>query len=588
MPNPHPSHIICFIARHFLSSCTRVLGLHSMPNGVEFEGRLVHVGTFPIGIDPEKFAEGMEKPSIKQRIARLEAKFAGTKILVGVDRLDYIKGVPQKLHALELFLSKHPEWVEKVVLVQVAVPSRQDVEEYQRLQQVVNELVGRINGRFGTVDYMPIHFMHKSVTFDELVALYAISDACIVSSTRDGMNLVSYEYIACQQQRHGVMVLSEFAGAAQSLNGSIIVNPWNTEELAQAIYDAVTMDDKARAQNHQKLYRYVTKYTAAYWGLSFVTELTRVAAEYDSRMALPKLDAGMVVQKYNAAKGKKIVLLDYDGTLTATHKLAEYAKPSAHILDMLRTLAAKKDTYVYVLSGRSRMHLERWFEGTGVGLSAEHGCFYKHPPKLLEAIEGESPRSPEVAEPEDLHGMGEPSMPVPGSASSSSRQRTASSAEGPLQRPITVGEPYQRARAFSIGSDGASKQRASFSEGSPRGRVPSGNSPGLPLSPGAQRFPSMTRRRDNGWFALVDPVDSSWRETIRPLFQHYTERTPGSFIEEKEVGLVDISAVSAILILIVASIIHPHRSTLLGTTATRTPNSEAGKLLSSRATSRRF
>ena len=171
---------------------------------------------------------------------------------------------------------------------------------------------------------MPIHYMHKSVTFDELVALYAISDACIVSSTRDGMNLVSYEYIACQRERHGVMVLSEFAGAAQSLNGSIIVNPWNTEELAQAFYDAVTMDDKTRAQNYQKLFRYVTKYTAAYWGLSFVTELTRVAAEYDSRMALPKLESASVISKYITAKGKKVILLDYDGTLTATHKLAEY------------------------------------------------------------------------------------------------------------------------------------------------------------------------------------------------------------------------------------------------------------------------
>lgn len=181
--------------------------------------------------------------------------------MVGVDRLDYIKGVPQKLHALEIFLTEHPEWIGKVVLVQVAVPSRQDVEEYQNLRAVVNELVGRINGKFGTIEFMPIHFMHKSVSFDELIALYAVSDVCIVSSTRDGMNLVSYEYIASQQKRHGVMVLSEFTGAAQSLNGSIIINPWNTDELANALYDAVTMGDEQRAINFQKLDRYVSKYT---------------------------------------------------------------------------------------------------------------------------------------------------------------------------------------------------------------------------------------------------------------------------------------------------------------------------------------
>jgi len=188
-----------------------------------------------------------------------------------------------------------------VVLIQVAVPSRGDVEEYQNLRTTVNELVGRINGQFGSVEFVPIHFMHQSVDFTELVALYNISDVCLVSSTRDGMNLVltlpanktfslsffyflffifflsrfrslwpnlqvSYEYICTQQERHGVMILSEFAGAAQSLNGSIIVNPWNTEELAQAIEDAITMSDEQRAISHVKLYKYVTRYTSQYWG----------------------------------------------------------------------------------------------------------------------------------------------------------------------------------------------------------------------------------------------------------------------------------------------------------------------------------
>ena len=124
-------------------------GLATTPNGVEFQGKIVSIGAFPIGIDPEKFTEGLKKPKVQERIATLERKFQGVKIMVGVDRLDYIKGVPQKLHALEVFLTEHPEWVGKVVLVQVAVPSRQDVEEYQNLRAVVNELVGRINGKFG-------------------------------------------------------------------------------------------------------------------------------------------------------------------------------------------------------------------------------------------------------------------------------------------------------------------------------------------------------------------------------------------------------------------------------------------------------
>ncbi|ORY79408.1 glycosyltransferase family 20-domain-containing protein [Protomyces lactucae-debilis] len=266
-------------ARHFISSCARILKLNTLPNGIECQGRMVHVGTYPIGVDPTRFEEGLAKPKVQQRIKALESKFQGIKLIVGVDRLDYIKGVPQKLHAFEVFLTEHPEWIGKVVLVQVAVPSREDVEEYQNLRAVVNELVGRINGKFGTIEFMPIHFLHRSVSFDELIALYSVSDVCLISSTRDGMNLVSYEYVCTQEHRHGSLILSEFAGAAQSLNGSIIVNPWNIEDLSIAIHEAVTMPEETRRVNYEKLSRYVHKYTSAYWGASFVGELNRIKEE---------------------------------------------------------------------------------------------------------------------------------------------------------------------------------------------------------------------------------------------------------------------------------------------------------------------
>lgn len=134
------------------------------PNGIEFQGKIVAAGAFPIGIDPDKFKEGLQKEKVQKRIAMLEQKFNGVKLMVGVDRLDYIKGVPQKLHALEVFLSDHPEWVGKVVLVQVAVPSRQDVEEYQNLRAVVNELVGRINGKFGIFYYSLSVFLQADIS----------------------------------------------------------------------------------------------------------------------------------------------------------------------------------------------------------------------------------------------------------------------------------------------------------------------------------------------------------------------------------------------------------------------------------------
>lgn len=263
-------------ARHFLSSVEKVLNVKTLPNGVEYKGRFVNVGAFPIGIDVDNFTQGLKKQSVIDRVQALKNKFKDTKIIVGVDRLDYIKGVPQKLHAFEVFLNEHPEWIGKVVLVQVAVPSRGDVEEYQALRATVNELVGRINGTFGTVEFVPIHFMHKSIPFDELISLYSVSDVCLVSSTRDGMNLVSYEYIACQEEKKGSLILSEFTGAAQSLVGALIVNPWSADELSQAIYESLTLPEEKRIVNHERLFQYISKYTSAFWGENFVQELMRI------------------------------------------------------------------------------------------------------------------------------------------------------------------------------------------------------------------------------------------------------------------------------------------------------------------------
>jgi len=295
-------------ARHFLSSCHRVLGLTTTPNHVDFNGKAVRVQYHPIGIDPEQFEERLQKQSVIDRIAVLKKKFEGIKVIVGVDRLDYIKGVPQKLHAFQVFLDEHPSWVGKVVLVQVAVPSRGDVEEYQDLRKTVNELVGRINGRHGTVEFVPVHFMHQSVSPDELTALYAVSDICLVTSTRDGMNLVSFEYIACQQERHGSMILSEFAGAAHNLQGSIIVNPWDTEEVALAIHDAVTMGDDLRLVNFKKMSAAVHKWTSAFWGESFVHELIRISHHASEKLKVRNTPREITNMNGNVSKEPEVVV----------------------------------------------------------------------------------------------------------------------------------------------------------------------------------------------------------------------------------------------------------------------------------------
>ena len=250
-------------ARHFVSACTRILGLEGTPEGVEDAGSLTRVAAFPIGIDPERFAAALERPDVRANTAQLLNRYAGRKVMLGVDRLDVIKGIPQKLLAFEKFLEEHPEWRDKVLLVQIAVPSRTDVPEYRRLRSLVHEIVGRINGHYGTLTHVPIHHLDRQLSFPELAALYAITDVCLVTSLRDGMNLVSYEFVACQADNAGVLVLSEFAGAAQSLGaGAILVNPWNVTDVAAAIGDALTLSDAERRERHRQNYHHIVTHTA--------------------------------------------------------------------------------------------------------------------------------------------------------------------------------------------------------------------------------------------------------------------------------------------------------------------------------------
>lgn len=370
-------------ARHFLSVCTRILGLDASPKGVTYKDHFANVGIFPIGIDPNAWISALQTPSVKERIVELEEKFRGKKVLLGVDRLDYIKGVPHKLMALELLLARQPELKEKVVLVQIGVPSRTEVDEYKKLISQTNELVGRINAQYGTVEYAPIVFINQSVNFDDLCALYTVADVAVVTSIRDGMNLVSYEYVVCQQERHGVLVLSEFAGSAQSLSSAIRVNPWNIEELAQAMHEALTVPERERALKHWKLYHYVIKHTAAFWARSFVSELQQIerlmkAQDFHKpRQSLLRVSVDVLPEMRE--RTARVFLLEYEGTLCAPVSLPDLAIPALSLRRFLQRLASDPANYVYIISGRSKETLDSWFGGLGVGLIAEHGCDYRHP-----------------------------------------------------------------------------------------------------------------------------------------------------------------------------------------------------------------
>lgn len=370
-------------ASHFLSVCTRILGLESSAKGVKFKDHFAFVGIFPIGIDPNAFLNALQSPSVKERISQLENKFRGKKVVLGVDRLDYIKGVPHKLMAFEILLASQPQWKHNVVLVQIGVPSRTEVDEYKKLISQTNELVGRINAQYGSVEQAPIIFINQSVDFDRLCALYAVADVALVTSIRDGMNLVAYEYVVCQQERHGVLVLSEFAGSAQSLSSAIRVNPWNIDELAHALHEALTLPERERRLKHQRLFQYVKKYTGAFWAQCFVKELQQIEKNvktqdvYKPMQSLLRL--GVDVLPEMQLRQRRLFLFEYEGTLVEPVALPDLAIPTVAMIQFLQRLSSDPQNYVYIMSGRSKATLENWFGELNIGLISEHGCDYIHP-----------------------------------------------------------------------------------------------------------------------------------------------------------------------------------------------------------------
>lgn len=381
-------------ARHFIAACARVPGASTSPKGVEHNDHFSAIGVFPIGIDPEHFEDILNSDVTQKRIEELRQKFAGCKVVIGVDRMDYIKGIPHKLLAMERFLSLYPERCKDVILIQIAVPSRTGVQEYQHLAASVNEMVGRINGRFGTLTHSPVHYIHRSVAPSELVALYNLADVCLVTSIRDGMNLVSHEYVMCQskscephREGPGVLILSEFAGSAQSLSGAIRVNPWNTTDMANALGYALALPLMEREYRQTNLYRYVKTHTASFWGRSFLTDLedavSRPRAVVKKLVRLPTIE---VLGAY-ARSRHRLLVLDYEGTLLddpassagPSQQRGGIAPPKPFIKRLIETLANDPKNTVVLVSTNERNVIGSWLTDRRVGVMAESGYFYRLP-----------------------------------------------------------------------------------------------------------------------------------------------------------------------------------------------------------------
>jgi trehalose 6-phosphate synthase/phosphatase len=365
---------------HFCRSLSNTLGLDSSLLFVQTRNHRAQLGVFPVSIDAQKFQRKSNSPPVL-KLAQDYAKRIPRSLVLGVDRLDYIKGIDLKLLAFAEALRRNPEFIGKLSLLQVAVPSREDVEEYQNLKQQVEQLVGKINGEFGKPGYIPVHYMFKSISFGELVALYRRSQALFISSKRDGMNLVSLEFIASQPEEDpGVVLLSEFTGAIGTLSNVLSINPWDIDRTAEKIIEAVTMPVRQRIALQKPMMEYLQNYSATAWAESFLNRLERSYIPdvhiIEEIKPSQKTNKGMK-SLYKACKGAQVlVFLDYDGTLVPIQSHPDKAILTKDMKDVIRSLASDPSLEVIVVSGRDMNFLTKQLKGSRVSLAGEHGASY--------------------------------------------------------------------------------------------------------------------------------------------------------------------------------------------------------------------
>ncbi|KAH9861869.1 hypothetical protein J1614_011622 [Plenodomus biglobosus] len=371
-------------SRHFSSCCTRILGFDSSSAGVDAYGAHVAVDVFPIGINAVSTQrQAFGDPEIDERLKGIREMYAGKKIIVGRDRLDAVRGVVQKLQAFETFFEKYPEWQGKVVLIQVTSPSGVRTDRGDGAQEkVVNkisDLAAKINGVYGTLDYTPVRHFPQYLSREEYFALLRLADIGLITSVRDGMNTTSMEYVICQKDNHGPLILSEFSGTAGSLSGAIHINPWDLGGVADAINNALKQSSDERAEKHKKLYKHVVSNNVQSWTNNYLKKLMTNLSSFDQSFATPVLDRAKLLFQYRQAK-KRLFMFDYDGTLTPIVQDPSAALPSDRVTRTLKMLAADPANSVWIISGRDQAFLNEYLGHIPeLGLSAEHGSFMRNP-----------------------------------------------------------------------------------------------------------------------------------------------------------------------------------------------------------------
>jgi len=365
--------------RHFLESVRRVLGYEHTLGQITVKNRAVKVETFPMGIDYEKYSGVLNHKEIRERVQKFRKKIGTNyKVVLSVDRLDYTKGIPQRLNAFDVFLKRNPKYKGRIVFILVAVPSRTEVEHYVMLKERVDKLIGRINGEHGTIGWVPIWYLYRSFEFSDLAALYSIADVLFITPIRDGMNLVAKEFVAAKTNNKGVLILGEMAGTAKELGEAIVVNPNDEEKTADAIRQALEMPEKEQYLRMETMQIRLKRYDLKKWASDFMDRLDHIN-EIQQKMnskALSSKGRRNLIKFYTKSKNS-LILLDYDGTLMPFNENPEKVKPDQELKSILRSLYQQKNNQIVFISGRNRKTLDDWVGSFSNGLVAEHGVWFK-------------------------------------------------------------------------------------------------------------------------------------------------------------------------------------------------------------------
>lgn len=372
--------------RHFRSTVLRILDLESEVNMIPYNGRETSIDVFPIGINWKSLSNTMKTNEYKNYLKKYSDLYKNKKIVLSVEHLDYSKGIQRKMLSIEKYLEEYPSQRECTVFIIIAMPSRGvEMNEFNHFQHDIEHAVGRINGKFSSLSNIPIHFISHNIKFSELCALYSISNVALVSPLMDGMNLIAKEYVACQKDNVGALLLSEFAGAAQELFNAIMINPYNINEVTKSIHFALNMSLEEKNKMILPMQNRIIKYDSNFWAKQFLLALHKATEKTTWLENDKKLDNSLV-SLFTNKKLKKALFLDYDGTLREFVNDPDAAVPGEDLIEIFNRFNSRKDLDVYIVSGRKMDFIQKHMGHYSFTLIGEHGYFSKEPNKELNVI----------------------------------------------------------------------------------------------------------------------------------------------------------------------------------------------------------